>query len=161
MGSKPTSTGTDRSVFTLQVISAALASTLVVYAGIAYVLVEISGIGPLAPRAFADPLLLVVVVAAAVLLIPVGTLLGKAIRGRVERARGELSRTEMLQGYTQATVISFVLYESSAVLGLMLALLAGEWIWAVALSGTALVAMLVAWPRRTALEDWLRQHPGH
>jgi branched-subunit amino acid transport protein len=47
--------------------------------------------------------------------------------------------------------------EVASVVGLLLSLLTRDVIWVILLGGAALVSMLVHWPRRAALEDWLQQ----
>ena len=65
-----------------------------------------------------------------------------------------------LEGYRLATLLSFILREGAAIIGLMLTLLTGDPIWCYALGALTIVAMFTAWPRREELEAALAGRPA-
>lgn len=69
---------------------------------------------------------------------------------------GELA--PLVEGHRFATLLVFMLRETAAIIGLMIALISGQAAWAYGLGGLTLVAMFVGWPRREELERLFRTH---
>ena len=65
----------------------------------------------------------------------------------------------LLQRYTRAFIVAAAAREAAGVLGLALALLNADIRPALLLGGVALGSMLIHWPRRGAVENWLFQQP--
>jgi hypothetical protein len=63
----------------------------------------------------------------------------------------------VLAAYQRATLVSFALFESAAILGLILALITGQIRYGLILSLAAVLSMLVRWPRQAELERLLRR----
>jgi hypothetical protein len=69
---------------------------------------------------------------------------------------------EAMQRYTKSLLVAAGTREFASVVGLVLTLLTGNLTWVLVLSGVALVSMLIHWPRRAAVEDFLQQQGiGH
>ena len=65
-----------------------------------------------------------------------------------------------VESYRLATLLSFMLREGAAIVGLMLTILTGEATWCYALGAITVVAMFSAWPRREELEALLAGRPA-
>ena len=147
----------DRQIKTLQVLCIAFASSLLIYAGLAWALVEMAGFQALVQL---DSTITATLAVAALGLLPAAEVTGRTLRNKAATAHQGADPDVALQAYSQAVIIGFAMREACGVTGLVLSLLTGDWLWAAALSFLALVAMLVAWPRPHAVQDWLLQQPG-
>ncbi len=135
----------------------AFASSLLIYAGLAWALVELLGFQALAAI---DPTITTVIAVVALATLPAAEMLTRVLRAKAA-AIGQDSGAEVaLQSYSQGVIVGFAMREACGVIGLVLSLLTGSWLWAVTLSAVALIAMLVAWPRPHSVEEWLLQQPG-
>ena len=141
----------------LQVVAAALASAVVIYAFVAWLVVELLGREILA-GGLPAPLPGVLVAVAAVLLVAAPAverrLAAPARRGApARRATDGVARAaaDPFARYRLAKVVGFALREAAAVVGLVVGLTTGDprWTWGICL-GTLLL-MALAWPRASDL----------
>lgn len=146
-----------RQVRTLQVICVAFASSLLLYAGLAWTLVEVLGFQAIAEL---DPAITTTIAVAALATLPAAEMLTKMLRSKAAALGQDTGAEVALQSYSQGVIVGFATREACGVIGLVLSLLTGSWLYAVTLSAVALVAMLVAWPRSHSVEEWLLQQPG-
>ena len=147
----------DRQVKSLQVICSGFASSLLVYAGLAWTLVEVLGFQAIVEL---DPTIRTTIAVVALATLPAAEMLTRMLRAKAATVGQETGAEVALQSYSQAVIVGFAMREACGVIGLVLSLLTGSWLWAVTLSAVALVAMLVAWPRSHSVEEWLLQQPG-
>jgi hypothetical protein len=155
----------DRHLTRLRVIGLAFCASVAVYVGVAWLLIEI--------LAFTGVLELPFVAATSIavgqlLVILAGYLISRAMRkapssgatGVVREGaagRSAADAEEAMQRYTQSVIVASALREVAAVVGFVLTLLTGQIVWVALLSGAALISMLVHWPRREAVRDFLQQ----
>jgi hypothetical protein len=57
-----------------------------------------------------------------------------------------------LAAYQQASIVAFGLRETAGIMGIVITLLTGEWLWAAGLAGAAALAMVVGWPTRSSFD---------
>jgi hypothetical protein len=69
----------------------------------------------------------------------------------------EIDADEAMQRYTNSVVVAAALREIASIVGLALTLLTASMTWMLLLGGAALTSMLIHWPRRAAIEDFLQQ----
>lgn len=135
----------------VNVLCLALVASVGIYAGMAWYLVD----GPGAFRAIAAEASLLVWggVAVAALLLLVAPVVYRKLLEQAERpsVTGDISAP--LAHYRMAVLLSHVLREGAALIGLMIALLSGETLWCYALCGVTVIAMFAGWPRRRDLEE--------
>jgi hypothetical protein len=141
----------------LQIFGIAFVASLLIYAGLAWALVEVIG---LEATVDLDATVTAVIAVVALGMIPAAEVSSRTLRNRASPAHQALTPQEALQAYSQATIVGFALREACGVIGLTLSILTADWLWAVLLSFVALVAMLAAWPRPHSVQEWLLQHPG-
>jgi hypothetical protein len=131
----------------LQMVCAALAAAVLVYALVAWLLLatvlEPGGVGGLPAPV---PGLLALFAAATLVAAPV------VERGLLQRGRGAAAERRAA-AYRVAKVVGFALRETVAVVGLVLALVTGRVAWSGLLSLAALIAMALAWPQAADLAD--------
>jgi hypothetical protein len=151
----------DRQMPALRAIAAALAASVVAQAVVAWVVIDRWIREPIVP--LATP----IAGAAAfsgLFLILVGYLLGRSIRDSDQRPAaggptgddaGRLWVAALMQRYTRSVVVAAALRESASTVGLVLSLLTADPTWVLVLAGAALLSMLIHWPRRAGVEDWL------
>ena len=96
--------------------------------------------------------------ALAMILMLVGSRLRGAIVRRAFPSHPSLPVHEeaVIAAYQKASLISFVLLDAAAVLGLAVALLSGSALYGGVLCAAALIGMLVRWPRAAELDRLLR-----
>jgi len=140
----------------LQVVCAALAGAVLVYAILAWLLLgvvlEPAGVGGLPAPV---PGVLAVLAAATLIAAPV------VERGLLQRGwAGAASPEDRAATYRTAKVVGFALRETVAVVGLVLALVTGRAGWSGLLSLAALLAMALAWPRAADLAEGTGGGPG-
>lgn len=146
----------------LNILALAFSASAVAYVLVGWLLTQVVGIEPLAdlPRAVVASIAVL-----QLLVIVAGWLLSGVIRnaapapstaGAVNQAARD-DAEEAMQRYTRSVVVAAALREVAAVVGLVLTLLTGEIAWVAALSGAALLSMVVHWPRRGAVQDFLEQ----
>jgi hypothetical protein len=111
-------------------------------------------------RAEIDPAITTVIAVVALATLPVAEMLARALRTKAAAIGQDTGAEVALQSYSQGVIVGFAAREACGVIGLVLSLLTGSWLWAVTLSAVALVTMLVAWPRSHSVEEWLLQQPG-
>lgn len=132
----------------LRIITGALASSIVVYAVVAWVVTGGGG-GATGEEAVELGLPIVAVLAGMGVL---NLLLAPAIeRALLGSATGQ-PLEKVLSDYRKAKIVGFAFREASAVFGLMIALFTGKPSWCYALSAAALVAMALGWPSREGVE---------
>lgn len=134
-----------------QVIAGAMAAAVVVYAVVAWVVVDFLGGEALAGGLAAPvPGVLVVVAAAVLLTAPV---VERRIMAPPRPGTGVAvgAAASVVERYRLAKLVGFALREAAAVIGLVVGLTTGEprWTWGIC-AGTLLV-MALAWPRAADL----------
>lgn len=147
----------DSALAQLQVIAAALASAVLIYAFVAWLVVDLLGREALA-GGLPAPLPGVLVAVAAVLLLAAPVverrLAAPSRRGAPERPAADAAAradADPVERYRLAKIVGFALREAAAVVGLAVGLTTGDvrWTWGICL-GT-LVLMGLAWPRAADL----------
>ncbi len=145
----------------LRMIPLAFTGSVVVYIGIAWFLTRIMDWEPILELPFP---VVAGLAATQILVVLLGYLLSRSLRSRaaaMAAKRGPAGSPERaaayLDRYTQSVVVASALREVAALTGFLLSLFTGEVLWVVLLGGVALVSMLVHWPRRGAVEEWLSQ----
>lgn len=139
----------------LTVICGGLLLSLLVYAGVAWLLLEQLGWEP--PGAPMPGLLVPLLAAVAVGLTLAAAPLGRWAGEAAARHRGAEDPGGPVGAYVQQTLVAFALRESTGVVGLIASLLSGELVWCWALTALAMVAMLQAWPPKDGMQEWVRQ----
>lgn len=125
------------------VICAAILMSIPIYVVMAWVIV---GQGGAAPAGGGLPSVVTWALAAVgAALLAAGQALWAALR-RSAASRPTLE--ERLATYRTATVVSFAVRESAAIVGLAITLLTGDLRWCLVLGAAAVLAMLLGWPRR-------------
>jgi hypothetical protein len=75
------------------------------------------------------------------------------IAGAILRAgEARQDRDARLDAYQQAVIVGFALREAAGIVGIVLAFLTGNWLWAAGLCGGAALAMATGWPTRGAFD---------
>jgi len=141
------------SLLRLQIICGGIAASVLVYVGIAWVLIRqgtAANMATLLPPAVPWAL-----AAAAVLLIVGGNQLPKAMLGRAAQPGNVGSPGGTQQSIQTAYIIGFALHEAAAILGLILSLVSGRLMWVLVFGGAALLAMAGAWPTREKIRPLL------
>lgn len=132
-----------------------LSSTLM--GALSWLMVEQMGVEAPVPDLPGLPLSLTV---AATILLLLGSRLRSGLIRRVPPPipdSGDPGPAPVLAAYRRATLVSFALFESAAILGLILALITGQVRYGLILSLAAVLSMLVRWPRQAELERLLRR----
>jgi hypothetical protein len=145
----------------LRMIPIAFSVSVLTYIGVAWYLTRVLAWEPLVEMPFA---ITAGIATAQLLVIVLGYLASRSIRsGAAEAAteRGPAGSAEraaaFMDRYRQSIVVASGMREVAAVFGFLLSLLTGELLWVVFLGGASLFSMLVHWPRREAVEEWLSQ----
>ena len=132
-------------------LAAALASAVVIYAVVAWVVVEFLGGGALAGGLPAPVPGMLVAVAAVILLV--APVVERRIFAPVRAGAGEADGAgDSAERYRLAKLVGFALREAAAVIGLVVGLTTGEPRWTWAIAGGTLLLMALAWPRAADLE---------
>ena len=142
----------------LQVICGALAASVVMYVGVAWVVVRQGALGEVSgamPAALPGAML----VAAALLLVAAGRV-QRAMLARAAKPDGTGGSGVPMQAIQSAYIVGFALREAVAICGLVLTLISGDLKWAVVLSAVAVLAMVAGWPTRSRVESYLGQGRG-
>jgi hypothetical protein len=139
----------------LSVVGVAMVASIAGLAVIAWVLVDRPGVVPIggrlpAPLAWLGGLF-------AVALLVAAPLIHHRLLQRLEAPRAAGDLTAVIEGHRFATVLSFLLREAAAMIGLMVAFISGQSAWAYGLGAAAVVAMFAGWPRREELDELLRR----
>lgn len=173
----------DAHIQQLRVLALAFCASVAVYALVAWLLVALLDFGGIMEL----PVNIAAAIAAVQLLVILaGYLLSRAIRRPPDRsqaagassasprgasaasrdarpgvetvplARGDSVATAM-QRYTKSVIVASALRELAVVVGFLLTLFTGDLTWVLLLGGIALISMLVHWPRRDAVYDFLQQ----
>ncbi len=165
---------------TARLIAIGFAASVLLYAAVAYLLIGVLG----HQQVLEVPLYLAAAIAVSQFLtILAGWLISLSIR-RPHRARGvtipsgtagstdaaaaaesadaksttpEVVADEAMQRYIKSVVVAAGLRELASIVGLVLTVLTANMTWVLLLGGAALISMLVHWPRRGAIEDFLQQ----
>lgn len=139
----------------LRGICLALAASVVVYAGLSWLLIEVAGIETAPGLPQAVPLTLTGL--AMILILLSSRLRGTLMRRALPRTTGlAVSEEAVVAAYRQATLVAFALLEGAGALGLVVALLSAEPFYGLALCGAALLAMATRWPNEGELDRILR-----
>lgn len=137
-----------------QVIAGALAAAVVVYAVVAWVVVEVLG-GEVLAGGLAAPLPGVLVVAAAVVLLAAPVVERRIMApprpGTAETVGAAGAAASVVERYRLAKLVGFALREAAAVIGLVVGLTTGEPRWTWGISAGTLLLMALAWPRAADL----------
>jgi hypothetical protein len=145
----------ERRLARVQHLCRSLAVSVLVYGGLIWFLVYGE---PLQPLPWVPAGLPLSLTALAMILMLVASRLRGAIVRRAFPSHSSLPVHEeaVIAAYQRATLISFVLLDAAAVLGLGVALLSGSALYGGVLCAAALIGMLVRWPRATELDRLLR-----
>lgn len=139
----------------LRRICTALGCTVWAYAIVAWLLVDYRGMRPLAD--VPDPVLLSLTGLTAILILLSSRVRTMILRRALPRNPAlPIDGEAVLGAYQRGTLLSFVLLETAAVLGLLIALLAGRSSYGIILCGAALVGMLTRWPREVEADRLMR-----
>lgn len=139
----------------LRAICLSLAASVVLSAGLSWLLVRIVAIDLSAGLPGAVPLTLTAL--AMILILLSSRLRGSVLRGALPRPPGlAVNEETIVAAYKRATLISFALLEGAGALGLLVGLLTGEASYGMALAGAALVGMATRWPNEGELDRILR-----
>ena len=157
----------EKHILTVRLIAIAFAASVLLYAAVAYLLIGVLG----HRQVMEVPFYIAAAIAVSQLLtILAGWLMSPSMR-RPDRARGvtiasgggadgtgpEVGAEEAMQRYVKSVVVAAALRELASIVGLLLTLLTADMTWVLLLGGVALLSMLVHWPRRAAIEDFLQQ----
>lgn len=146
----------------LNILAFAFCASVVAYIVVGWLLIEVLGFEALAAL---PPAAVTAIAASQLLVVLAGYLISNAIRGAapasqtsrgIDRAARD-DAEEAMQRYTRSVVVASALREVAAVVGLVLTLLSGELLWVALLGGATIVSMIVHWPRRGAVQDYLEQ----
>jgi len=151
----------------VRVIALGFSTTMIVYVGVAALLIEVFAF----ERILEVPFYIAASIAVLQLLVILaGYLVSLSMRkpssaaaptGMAPPGAGT-DVDEAMQRYTKSLLVAAGTREFASVVGLVLTLLTGNLTWVLVLSGVALVSMLIHWPRRAAVEDFLQQQGiGH
>lgn len=138
----------------LRVTCGALLFSSTLMGALSWLMVEQMGVE--APVQDLPGLPLSLTVAATILLL-LGSRLRSGLIRRVPPPALDAGPEPVLAAYQRATLVSFALFESAAVLGLILALITGQVRYGLILALAAVLSMLVRWPRQAELERLLRR----
>jgi hypothetical protein len=142
---------------TLQVVCGAMLGSALLLAAASYVVVHSVAV----PPAPSTQLSLTLTVAALVVLLGASRLhaaiLGRAGRGVVAALNPAVAAAAALDAYGRATVVSYVLLDATAALGLTIAVVTGSVRYSLVIGGAAVFSMLLRWPRWRAMEGLLRR----
>jgi hypothetical protein len=151
---------TERVLATTRVLCGALAASSALMAFVAWLVVGSQGPRPAGPPAVPG-LPLALTAAAAVLLLLASRLRINLLR-RIP-ARGPGAAVEpgpVLAAYQRASILSYALLETVAILGFTLTLVTGEVRYALIFSFAAVLSILVRWPRQAEIDRLLGPAPG-
>lgn len=139
----------------LRRICTALACTVWAYGVVAWLLVDYRGARAVA--GIPDAVLLSLTGLAAILILLSSRIRSTVLRRALPRNPAlPINGDAVLGAYQRGTLLSFVLLETAAVLGLMIALLAGRSSYGIILCGAALIGMLTRWPREREADRLMR-----
>ncbi|MGD8328095.1 MAG: hypothetical protein PVJ49_01585 [Acidobacteriota bacterium] len=144
-----------RHIARLRSLAIAFCASAAMYVGIALILERVVGLGPLLEISFPVAAGIAVL---QLLVILAGYLISRAVRApRNARAAAARDAEEAMGRYTTSVIIASAMREVAAVIGFVLTLLTGDLMWVSLLAAVAVVSMLVHWPRRAAVRDFLEQ----
>lgn len=176
-------TAVDAHILKLRVLALAFCASVAVYALVAWLLVALLDFGGIMELPFQ---VAAAIAAVQLLVILAGYLVSRVIRRPPDRlqapvegiasptgasagsgdarpggetlplTRGE-SAAAAMQRYTKSVIVASALRELAVVVGFLLTLFTGDLTWVLLLGGIALISMLVHWPRRDAVYDFLQQ----
>lgn len=141
----------------VRVPALAFCGSALLYIGVAWLLVVPLGMPPLWELPFA---VVAGIALSQLVVLLAGYLISRAIRNAGRPSAGGAAPTTAdaaLQRYTRSVIVGAASRETVAVVGLMLTLCTGEFRWVVLLAAVATVSMLIHWPRREAMIDFLQQ----
>lgn len=137
-----------------QVICLGLALSVVLYAAIGVALVATGFVGPILELATEIQAL---AAGAGIVLTLAATPLSRSLLARAEAGRPR-DPERLFDAYRRSILMGYALRETGAVVGFLVTLLTGNVLWVLLTSGIALLAMVLAWPRRDAVADWMVRH---
>ncbi|HYO17019.1 MAG TPA: hypothetical protein VE685_27810 [Thermoanaerobaculia bacterium] len=139
----------------LRRVCTALGCSVWAYAITAWLLVDYRGTRPLAE--IPDPVLLSLTGLTATLILLSSRVRTMILRRALPRNPAlPINGDAVLGAYQRGTLLSFALLETAAVLGLLIALLAGRSSYGIVLCGAALIGMLTRWPREVEADRLMR-----
>jgi hypothetical protein len=134
-----------KSLRPLRILCGALAAAVALYAVLSWVLLE--GLA-YRPWPGIPPALPVSMTVFAMIMILLSSRLRTNILRKALPSPGlPASLDRVLEAYRRATLISFVVLEGAAILGLVVALLSGTAFYGIVLGAASLVSMLTRWPQ--------------
>jgi len=140
----------------LRIACTALAASVLGYAFLGWFLIEGFQLRPFGKVADALPIALTFF--SAVLILLGSRLRSALLRSGLPANRAlPVSWENLLSAYQRATLVSFALMEGAAVMGLLVALLAGSSFYGVVLCLAAFFSMLLRWPRTNELDRLARR----
>ena len=161
----------EKHIPTVRIIAIGFAASVLLYAAVAYLLIGVLG----HQQVLEVPLYVAAAIALLQLLtILAGWLISLSMRRPHRARRGtipsgaaeaadaktiapEVDADEAMQRYIKSVVVAAGLRELASIVGLVLTVLTANMTWVLLLGGAALISMLVHWPRRAAIEDFLQQ----
>ena len=108
-------------------------------------------VGPPVPQALAY----VGVAVGLALLVAAPIVYRKMLARAATTLRADERADTVLESFRLATLLSFILREGAAIVGLMLTLLTNEPMWCYVLAALAIVAMIWGWPRQEQVTELL------
>jgi hypothetical protein len=141
----------ERELRILLIIVYSIAFSLLVYVGVAFVLLRQGTVGPIATPAFLPWVLAVVAVS---ILVTAGTV-AKTIMARVRTVE---TASEKLTAYRSAVIVGAAMRESVGVIGLFATLITHNLLWVGVLSALAALAILTNLPTRSTLQSALQEN---
>jgi hypothetical protein len=142
-------------VRTLRVVCAAMLGSALLMAGASVVVVRALSAPPEASMEVS-----LILTCAAIVLVLVTSRLHATILGRAGRGAAvsvQLAAAAVADGYSRATILSFVLLDAASALGLVIAVVTGSVRYALVICGAAALGMVTRWPRQAAVERLLRR----
>jgi hypothetical protein len=144
-------------VRTLQVVCGAMLGSAVMLAGASFVAVRSVTV----PPQVSTQVSLILTVTAVVILLAASrlhaTLLARAGRGAAAASNPQVAASAVLDAYGRATVISYVLLDATASLGLVIAVVTCNVRYSLVICAVAVLAMLARWPHMQAVLGLLRR----
>lgn len=132
----------------LRFLSAALMGGVVVL-GVVVTVLFLSGFGPVSPGI--EGLLLPVTTGYVLLSLVVAPLLESVLK----RVPADADRAQAMARFSNAVIVGMALREGAALVAVVGALLTGDLAWGLGLAAVVLLAMTLALPSKSKLEDYL------
>jgi len=148
-----------RHIGRLRTLATAFCASAALYIVVAVILERVVGLDALMEIPFSVAAGIAVL---QLLVILAGYLISRAMRApRRSRTGAAPDPEEALGRYTASVIVASAFREAAAVFGLLLTLLTGDLIWVTLLATVAVISMVVHWPRREAVQDYLQQQGAY